>query len=137
MKLTPSALNLVKLLHQAVDLTLSLQHTKMILVSLQKQDQSNAQLYQLLCHQNELLSKRLFNLRQNWTQHPATNWLQMELLALVSLAQTHCRLVGWLAQGDASSAGPQLGLPQQPPSPPAQPVPQDSKGPTVPALGFD
>ena len=136
MKLTPSALNLVKLLHQAGDLALSLQHTKTILFSLQKQDQSNAELYQLLLHQNQLLSKRLFTLRENWTQHPATDWLHLELLTIIPLAQTHCRLVGWLAQGDASSAGPQLGLPQ-PPSPPVPSMPpQDSKGP-VPALDFD
>ena len=77
------------------------------------------------------------HLARNWTQHPATDWLHLELLTIIPLAQTHCRLVGWLAQGDASNAGPQLGLPQ-PPQPPAPSVPpQDSKGPTVPALGFD
>jgi hypothetical protein len=136
MKLAPNAHNLLKLVNQTGSLALSLQQTKTILLSLQKQDQTNAELYQLLSRQNQLLHRRLLFLRQNWTQQPITNWLQLELSALVSLAQVHCQLVGWLAQGDTASAGPQLGLPQQPPSPPAQPVPQDSKGP-VPALGFD
>jgi len=134
MQLAPTTLNLVKLLHQAAGLTLSLQHTQTILRSLQKQDPNNVELYRLLARPNQLLHQRLLSLREHWNQHPATNWLQLELLTLVSLAQTHCQLVGWLAQGDASSAGPQFSLPQ----PPAPSVPpQDSKGPAVPALGFD
>lgn len=142
MKLAPAALNLVSLLNQSWSLVLSLQHTETILLSLQRQDPSNAELYQMLSRQNQLLRERLLALREGWdkSQHnapPSMGRLQTELQSLNPLAQVHCQLVGWLAQGDASNGGPKFDLPQSPtPSPSPSPA-QDSKGQAVPALGFD
>ena len=129
MKLAPAMHNLVMLLNQSWSLVLALQHTETILLSLQRQDPPNAELYKLLYRQNQLLSKRLVSLREDWNKPGnVLSRLQAELQTLNPQAQVHCQLVGWLAQGDASNGGPKFDTPQPP---------QDSGGQAAPALDFD
>jgi hypothetical protein len=136
MKIAASILNLAKSLNQSASLAVSLPQTETVLLSLQRQDQPNAELYRLLRQQNQLLLQRLRSLQAN---PPAASPLEVQ--GLNQLAQVHCRLVGWLAGGD-SSGGPKFDAPQSgqtpTPAPAKEPTPSpDSSAQHGPALDFN
>jgi hypothetical protein len=135
MKIAPAILNLAKFLGQSASLAVSLPQTETVLLSLQRQDQPNAELYRLLRQQNQLLLQRLRSVQAN---PPAASPLEVQ--SLNQLAQVHCRLVGWLAGGGDSSGGPRFDLPQsgQTPTPTKEPTPGPvSNGQPGPALDFN
>ena len=117
---------MVKLLRQTASLAVSLPQTETALLSLEKQDPASAELYRLLCQQNQLLLQRLCFLQANWNHVSPEDLpaMQLELQTSTVLAQVHCQIVGWLGGCDLNDAV-------------KFDLPQDSTGSTVPALDFN